>query len=277
LVHADHSRNVRERVRIAAAIALREDALLVGAAITGESGFNERAALVNGYGAEAAIDFTAELEKLRQSADDALRGFEQAARELNVLRLETHVVGDSTGDGFGWLMRSSDLVVIGQSDPDDPSIAGSRGFAERVVGTSARPVLVVPYAGHFDQAGSRVLIGWDASPCATRATTFALPLLRRAEQVGIIVFNAGPPEGAVEMQAGTEAVRYLACHGVKARLERQEIGIDPGNALLSLAADYGSNLLVMGAYGHSRLRERLLGGTTRTVLGSTTVPVLLSH
>lgn len=271
LVHADTSRNARERIKIAARIAIREQALLVGTAITGESGFVEQAALVNSYDPGITGNLTAQLQALRQNASDALLGFERIAHELHVGRMETCMVDGLHDQDFGALMRASDLIVLGQNYPDEPSVVGAQDMTEAIVSTSGRPVMIVPYAGQFDHAGSRILIGWDASPCATRAAAFALPLLQHAEEVDVVVFNPDT------LQAGEEAIRYLDHHDVKARLERQNIDIDAGNALLSLAADFGSNMLVMGAYGHSRLREMLFGGATRTVLQSATVPVLLSH
>jgi nucleotide-binding universal stress UspA family protein len=277
LVHADNTRNVRERIRIAAQIAIREDALLVGAAITGESAFIEQAALVNGYDPDITNHLAAQIQALRKSASDALFEFERIARELNVQRRETHAVDEACGDGFAMLARSNDLVVIGQNDPDDAAVAMLRHLPESVASTTGRPVLIVPYAGQFREAVGRVLIGWDASPCATRAMTFALPLLRRAEAVDVVVFNPDTRDGPAGTQTGDEAVRYLAHHDIQARLERQNVDIDLGNALLSLAADFSSDLLVMGAYGHTRLREILFGGATRSVLQSATVPVLMSH
>ena len=150
-------------------------------------------------------------------------------------------------------------------------------FPEYVVINSGRPVLIVPYAGRFDTFGKRVLVAWDASISATRAVTAALPLLRRADAVEIVVFNADVQDDAHGEQPGADIALYLARHDVKVNVVRQNSKIDIGNALLSMTNDLNSDLMVMGGYGHSRFREILLGGVTRTVLESMTVPVLMAH
>jgi len=123
-----------------------------------------------------------------------------------------------------------------------------------------------------------VLVGWDASREAARAVRDAMPLLARAEAVTVLTIDAEQsPFGHGEIP-GADIALYLARHGVKAEVARTvSAGIGIGNTLLSRAADYEANLLVMGAYGHSRVRELLLGGTTRTVLTSMILPVLMSH
>jgi nucleotide-binding universal stress UspA family protein len=139
-------------------------------------------------------------------------------------------------------------------------------------------VLVLPYIGPAASFGERAFVAWDASREAARAVNDALPLLRRAKQVGVLTVNPRPwPFGHGE-EPGGDIGLHLARHGVKVEVQRIEApDIDPGNAILSHLADRSADLLVMGAYGHSRLREFVLGGVTRTILGEMTVPVLMSH
>ena len=137
--------------------------------------------------------------------------------------------------------------------------------------------MIVPHAGHFERPGKHVLIAWDGSMEATRAVSNALPALRRAKQVTVALFNV-PRYGIVHGQEpGADIAQYLARHGVKVNVCNDVTAIDIGNALLSLAADKGADLLVMGGYGHSRFREVLLGGVTQTILKTMTLPVMLSH
>jgi nucleotide-binding universal stress UspA family protein len=139
-------------------------------------------------------------------------------------------------------------------------------------------VLVMPHSGQLPSVGRNVLVAWNASNEATRAITDALPLLKRAKTVTVLVVN--PSHGFAEhgQVPGADIALYLARHGVNAEVSCDEnVEADIGEWLLSRAADLGSDLIVMGAYGHRRLREWALGGATRTLAGEMTVPVLMSH
>ncbi|MGZ8287612.1 MAG: universal stress protein [Telluria sp.] len=272
LVHADPSRHADERIRVAAHIALAEGAHLVGAAMTGISRYLYQ---------DSSIDLTRtvvamHMEALYQRAGESLARFEEIAAAAGVPTRESRTVDDEPEGGLALQARYADLVVVSQADPDDPSARVTPALPEYVVLNSARPVLIVPYAGTFPIVGSNVLVGWDASMEATRAVTNAIPLLRRARNVTIAVFNPSTFDNHGE-QPGADIALYLARHGVNVEVALQQTGIDIGNAMLSLAADRQSDLLVIGGYGHTRFREMLLGGVTATLLKSMTVPVLMSH
>jgi len=174
--------------------------------------------------------------------------------------------------------RYSDLVIIGQDDPDAAQ-PGATGLAGDVLFAAGRPVLVVPYAGHFEDIGRRVLVGWNASREAARAVNDALPLIVAAETVHVLAANPRRgPDGHGDVP-GADIALHLARHGVKVTAEHRvapEIP-DAADLLLNEAADMSADLLVVGAYGHSRLREFILGGVTRTLMQQMTVPVLMSH
>ena len=172
--------------------------------------------------------------------------------------------------------RYADLVVVGQRDPDLAPGEGMPGyFVEEVVFSAGRPVLVVPYAGRFERVGARVLVAWNASREAARALTDALPLLQRAQAVEVVVFEPQAADHGAE--PGADIALFLARHGVRVNVARQQAGIDVGAQILSRAADSEADLIVMGAYGHSRARELVLGGATRSLLQAMTVPVLMAH
>jgi nucleotide-binding universal stress UspA family protein len=174
--------------------------------------------------------------------------------------------------------RYADLTILGQIDPDDEAMAMTRPRPERVALACGRPILVIPYAGRYETVGRHVLVAWDASREATRAVADAMPFLAAAETVSVLAID--PQEGPRAHGAvpGADISLHLARHGVKPAVERTvSAGVPPGEVLLSRAADLGADLLVMGAYGHSRARELLLGGVTRTILRSMTLPVLMSH
>jgi len=169
----------------------------------------------------------------------------------------------------------ADLVVLGQHEPSgEPSGMPAR-FIEDVVAGCGRPVLVVPYAGRFDQAIERVVVAWKETPEAARALAGAMPMLRRARQVHVLAFGLAP--GEVD-GARLELAGMLRLHGIEAVVHAEPIPGDPlGELILSRVADLEGDLLVMGCYGHSRAREWILGGVSRTLLKSMTVPVLMAH
>jgi nucleotide-binding universal stress UspA family protein len=167
--------------------------------------------------------------------------------------------------------------VIGQTNLDEPSPAALPDFPEYVVMSCGRPVLIIPFAGSVKSVGRRPLIAWDGSASATRAVGGAMPFLKRADNVDVVVFNADRQGDAHGEQPGDDIALYLARHNVKANVVRAKADIDIGNALLSMTMDRDADMIVMGGYGHSRFREMLMGGVTRTMLETMTVPVLMTH
>ncbi len=273
LVHVDESRRAAERIKIAARIAIAENAHLVGAAMTGIS----RYLFQNGVLEQNNPNLQVHLQVLQQRANEALAQFEPAVQRLGVNSYEKRMVDDEASGGISLAARYSDLVVIGQTDPDQPLPSAMSDFPEYVVMNAGRPVLIVPYAGTFDTIAEHVLIAWDASMEATRAVTASIPLLRRAKAVDVVVFNPSSRPDAHGEQPGADIALYLARHAIKVEVSQHRTDLDIGNTLLSMATDLSADMIVMGGYGHSRFREVMLGGVTRTILDSMTVPVLMSH
>lgn len=273
LVHIDESRRAPDRIRIAAGIALAEEAHLVAAAVTGVSKFIYQSGLIG----EGYIDVGPYQQFLQDHAEQALAKFDQVIEHIGLVSLEKRVINDEAAVGVSLQARYCDLTVIGQTDPDEESPTVSQDFPEQVVLHAGRPVLIIPYIGQFNQIGKNVLVAWNAGIEATRAIAGAIPLLKRADTVRVAVFNAAEETNVHGVESYTDIARYLERHGIKAEISQPLADTDIGNALLSLAADVNSDLLVMGGYGHSRFREILLGGVTRTVLESMTIPVLMTH
>jgi nucleotide-binding universal stress UspA family protein len=273
LVHLDESKRTEERIRIAAQIAMNEDAHLVGVAMTGVSRFIYQSAHI----ADSDPNLLIHLDFLRERAHGVLEKFEQSAIKLGVSAFEKRLVDDEAGGGVSLQGRYSDLIVIGQYDSDETFPTTLADFPEYVMLHSGRPVLIIPYAGHFQSIAKKVLISWDASREATRAVTDAIPLLKKAHVVQVAVFNPSSTSGEHGEQPGADIALFLARHDINVEAIPQQTDIDIGNALLSLANDLNSDLIVMGGYGHTRFRETILGGVTHTVLKSMTIPVLISH
>lgn len=170
----------------------------------------------------------------------------------------------------------ADLLVLGQHDPGAASASAvAAGFVESVLIDTDKPALILPFEGELQTAGNDVLIGWNATPQSARAVTAAMPWLRRARHVHVL--EASDP--AAQHCAGElDIAQYLQLHGVVPTLHRQRASPpDAGDFMLSLANEVGADLLVMGCYGHSRARELMLGGASRTVLRAMTIPVLMAH
>jgi nucleotide-binding universal stress UspA family protein len=272
VVHADRSANAEARIALAAAIASREEAHLVGAAMTGMP-----RSMLAGRSYEGSGVFLADyLQRAEERVQLALEQFKGIAERLGAPSFEARSSNDDEYAGLCMQARYADLVVLGQS-----AAAGSNedsllpDLPDYVLLNCGRPVLLVPRAGHFPTIGKRVMVAWNGSVEAAKAVTAALPLLRGAEQVALAVL--GDSADTLGESPGADIALYLARHGVKVEVLRRPKPGDPGKAILSLAADFNVDLLVMGAYGHSRFREMMLGGATRTVLATATLPVLMAH
>jgi nucleotide-binding universal stress UspA family protein len=178
------------------------------------------------------------------------------------------------GDQFGRIARHFDLSIVGQAEPEKSAV--EEIIAEAALFGSGRPLIVVPYIQTAPLTLDRVMVCWDGGRAAARAVADAMPLLARAARVQVVIIsNEAGKQDEIE---GADMAEHLARHGLKVEVERTARGdIDVGDLILSRAADAGTDFIVMGGYGHSRLREFVLGGVTRTILRSMTVPVLMSH
>lgn len=272
VVHVNNSTRTEQRIRIAAGIAQSEEAHLIGVAPTGLAIFRPESQM-----SELGIYVEQTMGRLRQRCADATARFDAIVQRLDLHSFESRVADDEDGYAISLHARYADLVVIGQADSNDPTIGTSMNFPEHVLLNAGRPVLIVPFAGTFDTVGRDVLVAWSASRESARAVTDALPFLKRARNVRVLALNATQTLDGHGAEPGADIALYLARHGVKVEVNRERAVVDIGNALLSRAADYGSDLIVMGGYGHSKFRETLLGGVTRTMLEQMTVPVLMSH
>jgi nucleotide-binding universal stress UspA family protein len=178
------------------------------------------------------------------------------------------------GDQFGRIARRFDLSIVGQAEPGTSAV--EEIIAESALFESGRPVIVVPYIQKAPLKLDRVMLCWDGSRAAARAIADAMPLLERAGRVEIVI--VANERGKKDEIEGADMGAHLARHGLNVEVKRTVLGdIDVADVILSHAADAGSDFIVMGGYGHSRLREFVLGGVTRTIFRSMTAPVLMSH
>jgi len=275
LVVLDCESRSRDRIVVAAALAERFGAHLVGLYVAVNPDLPGRQYYFN---APLLGPLYRDVEEfVRAQAERARLHFEDIVGRQS-LSAEWRLASGRPAEIAALHGRYADLIILGQLDPDDASTPSVHPRPEEVALLAGRPILVVPYAGAYPDIGRRVLVGWDASREATRAVNDAMPLLVGASSVTVITIDAEEsPSGHGDIP-GADIALHLARHGVEAKVERTvSTGIGVGNTLLSYASDLEADLLVMGAYGHSRVRELLLGGTTRTVLASMTLPVLMAH
>jgi nucleotide-binding universal stress UspA family protein len=180
----------------------------------------------------------------------------------------------SAGDKFGQIARRFDLAVVAQAEPDSNTIEGI--IIEAALFNSGRPVIIVPYIQKAPLKLDRVIVCWDGGRAAARAIGDAIPFLQRAGRIEVVVVTN--ERGKQDQIEGADIGAHLARHGLNIEVKRIPLGdVDVADMLLSHAADEGVDFIVMGGYGHSRLREFVLGGVTRSMLHTMTVPVLMSH
>ncbi|MDE2166756.1 MAG: universal stress protein [Alphaproteobacteria bacterium] len=279
LVHMDASPASRCRLDVASATARRFDAHVTGLFVKSppvpvgfalaDAGFladNDTAAIAAGDRASverASID----VEKLfcdRLARDQV--AFDWWTTDGTVARDVSHYA------------RCVDLVILGQPYRDGDSLGGEFSVIGDILLEAGRPILIVPHFGSFPIIGDHALVAWNASREAARAIHDALPFLVTAKTVTVLSVDPTPVTPGARRTGAADVVRHLARHGVQAKAA-SAVGssIPVGDLIVSRAADVEADLIVMGAYGHSRLRELLLGGATRTLLETMTVPVLMSH
>lgn len=211
-----------------------------------------------------------------KKARDAVSRFEQAVKRAGVSS-ETRTISASiagAADQIGRIGRRFDLVVVGQ--PERQKSLPDEVVDEGVLFESGRPVIFVPFIQKGGMKLDRIMVCWDGSRAAARAVADAMPFLQKAKQVEIVIISDKP--GKKDEVPGADLGQHLARHGLKVDVKRiTSPDIDVPSTILSYAADSSADMIVMGGYGHSRLREFVLGGATRGLLESMTVPVLMSH
>jgi len=272
LVQVDGGAGQASRLRAAAVLAEMHGAHLVGAGATGISLANY--AVLNGGMAVPLSDDA--FEALREDVRTRLSAFIGQAQRIGIAGAEVRLFEGSTHDGLLLQSRYADLIVVSQPDPHD-RFGAEHGLPQTLALGGTRPVLVVPPAYDGAQIAGNVLVGWDGSMPAQRAISAALPLLVQARSVTLALIN---PERQAELhgeEPGADMALYLARHDVKVNVVVEHTRARESDALMALARHRHADLMVIGAFGHSRYREWFLGGVTRDLLGSAPVPLLMAH
>lgn len=270
LVIADNDPTYASRVDIALALATEHEAHLTGLHVI-------PGALTHVYEDTPIPESVVKAQRLEleAAARKAAAVFAQRAGRTTVPTEWRVAEGDIVRVASGHA-RYADLTIVPQGIEIGSASSDLTELPEELVLAVGRPVLVIPRYGSFPRVGGQVLVAWNGSREATRAVHDALPLLCRADRVAVLSIDPGGD--ADRRVPGADIALHLARHGVTVRTESiSGADIAVGELVLSYAADHEIDLIVMGAYGHTRLREMVLGGATRTLLRHMTVPVLLSH
>lgn len=275
LVHADTGRSSAARLKLTAELAARFEAHIAGVYVR------------RPFQTPAFTDAGPAMDSLYRTYENAAKADEALATAAFRDHIGSQIIGGKglssewrVADGLAEEVvvacaRYADLVIIGQAEPDALATTTPRDLAETVAMAGERPVLIVPHIGVVKPPGKTVLLCWNGSREAARAATGALPILKAADKTIILLVD---PRKDGDEQPGAGAARWLARHGVKAVVQRDTAAdSDVGGVILSRAADQDADLIVMGLYGHSRMREWVLGGASRTLLASMTVPLLVAH
>ena len=227
------------------------------------------------WGVASPADYPEADRQAAERAEQLEASFRERLRFSQLLG-DWQVVSDKLSETVVRQARQADLVILGQINPNHPPPPEGRQLVEDVLMTSGRPILVIPYIGRFQTVGTRILVGWNNSREAARAVNDATPLLARATSVTILEVSGR--KLATDDATSVDIARHLTRHGIRAETIRTVLaGTSTPDLLLNYAADVSADLLVVGGYGHSRLRELVLGGVTRELLRHMTLPVLMSH
>jgi nucleotide-binding universal stress UspA family protein len=270
LVHFDGTKRAERALSAALELAEAQDAHLIGCAVEAEPRLPTYAA------AQIPADVIATMvDEQRKYVEAAKESFEKivAASAWTGRSEFVKAKGDATR-ALSRIARGCDLVILGQSKPDEDFVE-IEDLPDNLVLESGRPVLIIPFIGKTKPVGGHVLLCWTDTREAARALSDALPLLNEASKVTVLSVGERQKDPSI---SADDAARFLAAHNISAELRHTPgKGVDVGAVVLNEASDLGADLIVMGAYGHSRLRETILGGVTHTILKEMTVPVLMSH
>ncbi len=275
LVHLDDTDICAERVASAVALAKREGARLTGIALALES-------TISTY---IGIDFPSSLTQAQQeivqkAAESAVAKFEASAKEAGI-EYRSRIVkcpASKAPARLAFFARHADLIFVGQPNPNDKGKAFQESLLEAVLLTTGRPVYVVPYIGRYEAKVRKAVIAWDGGKKAVRAVNDAIPMLKARKEVTVLVINPKKRGDEFGGQPGENLVEHLDRYGINAKVATvvsPDLSVD--TTIQNFISDSGADLLVMGAFGHSRLREKAFGGVTDSILHQMIVPVLMSE
>ncbi|WP_286668167.1 universal stress protein [Variovorax flavidus] len=274
LVHLDHSEHCAARIELAATLARQHGSHLIGLVPTGLFDGTIPADAIAGKDADF---IAASSDYLRVRAEGVARTFKKLIQGPRAVSCEVRLVDQPSVDAVVRHGRTSDLVIVGQTQRDDADAMTAGDLPAQAILHGGRPVLVVPPAETSRELGKNALVAWDGSREAAVATRDSLPLLSKAASVTLVsLYRREAPRSDGELLI-PQTLAWLLRHGIEARSEQHVADGGIADALLSHAAGSDAGLIIVGGYGHARAREMVLGGVTRELLERMDVPVLMAH
>jgi len=273
LVYLDQGVSNTERVKTSIDMAVAYGARLTGVVVTALPNRSVLQRLGQDRGEKL-------IEQTRAETEATFKEFEAAVADKKVTADTRAIEGreSEVSEKLARFARNFDICILRQANPDRPNAEFIAELSEEVLFASGRPVFFMPYIGAHSIPCRKGVIAWDGSAAATRAVHDALPLLESMDEVSILVVDPGEMEKEGEVRPGEDLSFHLSTHGVKNRVSRAYSGGTPTSSIiLNHVFETDADMLVMGGYGTPKLREIILGGVTRTLLSSMTVPVLMSH
>ena len=273
VVHLASGESMTATMRVAARLAGQMEAHLIGTATTGIVELNYLLAA----GAPMAVMAAGDIDNLQQEAQQQLHQFEAQCQAHGVPSFEARLMDTSAADALLLQSRYCDLLVTGKADLLDYGMLLPARLPDTLLTKAARPVLLVPPNMPADVRFDKIMVAWNGSQAASRAIAFAMPLIARAAKVYVAVCNAIQERIDVGSDPGVDLAVYLSRLHRNVELLRRDTDEDPDLALTSLAAEAGVQLIVAGAFGHSRIHDLVLGSTTRGLIARTEVPLLMAN
>ena len=271
LVHLDHSSGCKNRLETGFELAKRFDAELRGIFVVPDI-------IIPAYvEAQISVELMADIsEKAIARAREQITTYQAMADDAEVT-MQFEVVEGQLTPILREHSKYSDLLLLGQDNPDDPDNT-SHALADDLLLEGACGCLVIPHSGEISAPGKRILVAWNASRESARAVREAMPFLTRAEQVVVLSSEPDGSQQSSEHAHAREIASYLAAHGIDSVSSGiSDVDLSPADAIMAQATSMDADLIVMGAYGHMRLREIILGGATRDLLKQVPVTLLLAH
>lgn len=257
LVHQDQTKSCVTRLKLAVDLAKKHDAHLK--VIFARGGWRES---IQESAEEAKIEYKNWVQSQVSSEWIEADAYDP---ELNLV------------DQLLWHARHSDLIILGQYNEDDHGYA-PKNLAEQLVLEAGRPLLLVPHSWKLSDIGKRIMVAWDRKRESTRAVNDSIPFLKQAKVVELVAVTSKVPDKSKKFDRCKDLAIHLEFHGIKAKTNNLLArDIDILNLLLSAITDGDIDMAVMGAYGHARIREMVLGGVTKEIFSQLPVPVLMSH
>ncbi|WP_428608933.1 universal stress protein [Sedimenticola sp.] len=271
LVHIDDTPHCDKRVKIAIQIAKQNEAgltALFARADPALKGFEPNMAKRHQDHQALSEQFQGKYAKLAEKAGVTLNWI-TAKLPSNMDQLMNQVIQQT---------QQADMIIVGQHDAKRTNGSVPEDMPEHLVLETGRPVLIIPYAGEFKTVGKKVVVAWTPGRESVRALNDSIPLISEAKKVKVVAINPKKKDKRLSSVTVDQAAAHLARHGINVESDQFSTrGVDEGNLILNCLSDERADLLVMGAYGHHRFRELILGGVTQKIFEHMTTPVLMSH